>query len=597
MRLRVLLLIVASLISVIPLGLFWLWPHSQAIEMEIDEVRDRHLVLADKVGVALQRYHRDAIASFTMIASNLVAGQAPIGAADLLRNLHFRHICLVEPGTGRVIRAIGVTPDAVGDVVPQPLFAMVEGLASADVTTISGVVAGRDGRPMLAIVRRIGDVIAYGALETDYLVALARSIAFGRNGHAVIVDADGRVLAHPVAAWVQERRDLSALPVVKRLLAGQRGITTFHSPAYQADMVAAFAPVGGTGWGVMVPQPIVELHDRATATARPVLIVFAIGLGIAVLVSAAVSVAVSRPIRAVIQAARRRAAGDELVRIPDVSRSILRDGTELVQSFNAMADTVDRARAETHAALVRAEEASASKTRFLANVSHELRTPLNAVLGFAELMLRGDGSPQKRLEYLHYIHQSATHLLALIKDLLDLSKIEAGAVRLDPSTFPLRGLLAEALALMRTHADVASVQLMLVDETAGLDLSADERSLRQVLLNLLTNAIRYTHAGDTIVLRGAVTADGDVEIVVRDNGPGIAPGDLKRVLEPFQRGTDTAARGFEGTGLGLPISKRLVELHGGTLVLASTVGVGTTAIVTLPAARIARPSESIASAA
>ncbi|MBL8698957.1 MAG: sensor histidine kinase [Alphaproteobacteria bacterium] len=592
-----LLLIVATLISVVPLGLFWLWPHSLAIEMELDDVRDRHLVLADKVGVALQRYHRDAAATFAMMAANVAAGQEPIGAASLLGNLHFRHISLVEPATGRVLRTVAVADGMPGPAVAEPLLSEIERLAVDDTVRFSGVVAGSDGRPMLAIVRRIGGAIAFGALDTDYLASIGRSISFGRHGHAVIVDAGGRVLAHPIASWVQERRDISALSIVKRLLAGQRGITTFHSPAYQADMVAAFVPVAGTGWGVMVPQPISELHDRATATARPVLVVFAIGLCIAILVAGAVSVAVSRPIRAVIHAARRRAAGDESARIPDVSRSILRDGTELVQSFNAMADTVDRARAETQAALVRAEEASASKTRFLANVSHELRTPLNAVLGFAELMLRGDGGAQKRVEYLHYIHQSATHLLALIKDLLDLSKIEAGAVRLDPSNFPLRGLLAEALALMRTQADLADVRLALVDETAGLHLNADERGLRQVLLNLLANAIRYTHAGDTVELRGAVGASGDVEIVVRDNGPGIPPGDLKRVLEPFQRGTETAARGFEGTGLGLPISKRLVELHGGTLVLESVLGKGTTAIVTLPAARIVPPQSSIASAA
>ena len=596
MRLRVLLLAMSFLIAVVPIGLFWVWPHSQALQGELDGVRDRHAVLADKVGIALERYHRDATATFAMLAMNLERGQEPAGSAALLRNLHFRHLCIVDKVSGRIRSFLARDPtDAPSrDVIPPDRLAQLRALARPDAPVMSGVVSTIDGRPMLAIVQDFGDTLAYAALDTEYLVALGRSITFGKLGHAVIVDGAGRVLAHPLASWTQEMRDLSKLPIVQRMQQGERGIATFFSPAFQADMIAAYTPVAGTGWGVMVPQPLAELHAQADKVRRSILIVLVGGLGIALLFAAITSLLVLAPVRAVIAAARQRAAGDTAARANDRAGRVLREGAELVQAFNVMADRLDSARAQQQAALIRAVEASAGKTRFLANVSHELRTPLNAVIGFAELMLRRDGDAAatnraKHAEYLGYIHQSGMHLLSLINDLLDLSKMEAGVKRIDESIFPLCGLLAEVLALTRTQADARGIRMVLVDDNPGMRLRADERALRQVLLNLMVNAVRYTHDGDTITLRAVVAESEGLVITVADNGPGIPARDLDRVLEPFQRGTEVMIRDAEGTGLGLAISRRLMELHGGTLRLSSEIGRGTIVSITLLASRILPP--------
>ncbi len=600
MRLRVLLLVMSFLIAVVPIGLFWIWPHSQALQAELDGVRDRHAVLADKVSIALERYHGDATATFAMLALNLAQGNEPVGSPALLRSLHFRHLCIIDKASGRILSFIARDP-ADGprtDVMPPERLAILRALAKTTMPAMSGVMSTPDGTPMLAIVQDFGTVLAYAALDTEYLVALGRSISFGKLGHAVIVDDAGRVLAHPLAAWIREMRDLSRLPIVQQMRRGERGIAAFFSPAFNAEMIAAYAPVAGTGWGVMVPQPLAELHAQADKVRRSILIVLACGLGVALLVAAVTSLLVLAPMRAVVIAARRRAAGDTAVRADERAGRTLRDGAELIQSFNAMADTLDSARLQQQAALVRAEEASAGKTRFLANVSHELRTPLNAVIGFTELMLRGDGDAAGRArhpEYLGYILQSGTHLLSLINDLLDLSKIEAGVRRVDDSVFPLRSLMAEVLALMRTQADARGIRMELIDDTAAIRLRADERALRQVLLNLMVNAVRYTHERDTVTLRAVVSESGGLTITIVDHGPGIPAADLERVLEPFQRGTQATVRSFEGTGLGLAISRRLMELHGGTLRLDSEFGRGTTVTITLAAARILPPDSAMQS--
>ena len=594
MRLRVLLLVTSFFVAAVPVSLFWAWPHAQAVQHEFDSVRDRHLVLADKIAAALHRYHRDVVAAFDVVAANLEA-DVPLVAADrLLRDLGFRHLYLVDPGSGRVVRRVGVDPSMPPtDAIAPARLAALLAAARIDAVSFGDLASASDGRPTLTIVRRIGEVLALAQVDTGYLAELGRSVSFGQRGHAIIVDERGRALAYPVEAWAREMRDLSALAPVARVLAGERGIERFMSPAFHEDMIAAFAPVAGTGWSVVVPQPVSELEAAAARIHRSVLVVFVIALGLALLLAAAVSFVVQAPVRAVVVAARRRTAGERAARADERQGRLLRDGRELIQSFNAMADAVDVAQAEQQAALERAEQASAAKTRFLANVSHELRTPLNAILGFAEVLQRGDarnGGQQRRAEYLGYIHQSGTHLLALINDLLDLSRIDAGVTRIDESEFPARGLLDEVMQLMRTQSEARGIRLVLDDRLDGVRLRADERALRQVLLNLLANAVRYTHPHDTITLAAARDPAGDIVVRISDNGPGIPADELPRVLEPFERGSDVTARGFEGTGLGLPISRRLVELHGGSLRLESAPDAGTTSIVVLPASRVVSPS-------
>ncbi|HEX2438949.1 MAG TPA: ATP-binding protein [Methylomirabilota bacterium] len=228
------------------------------------------------------------------------------------------------------------------------------------------------------------------------------------------------------------------------------------------------------------------------------------------------------------------------------------------------------------------EAASRHKSEFLANMSHELRTPLNAVIGFSEVLAEGlfGEVNDKQAEYLKDILESGRHLLSLINDILDLSKIEAGRMELEPSEFDLPGAIDTTLLLMRERAGRKGIEVSrTIDAQLGI-LRADERKVKQVLLNLLSNAVKFTPEGGRIDVT-ARAHDGVVEIAVADTGVGIAPEDQAAVFEEFRQ-VGSAAKKVEGTGLGLALSRKFVELHGGRLWVTSERGAGSTFSFTIP---------------
>jgi len=228
------------------------------------------------------------------------------------------------------------------------------------------------------------------------------------------------------------------------------------------------------------------------------------------------------------------------------------------------------------------EVASQHKSEFLANMSHELRTPLNAIIGFSEVLgerMFGELN-EKQDEYLKDIHASGQHLLSLINDILDLSKIEAGRIKLELTDFNLPATLDNALTLVLERAGRRGIALGLTVDERLEQIRADERKVRQVVLNLLSNAIKFTPEGGRIEVR-AVPVDAMVEISVRDTGVGIAPEDQEAIFEEFRQ-VGTAAKKVEGTGLGLALSRKFVELHGGRIWVQSQVGVGSTFTFSIP---------------
>ncbi len=240
--------------------------------------------------------------------------------------------------------------------------------------------------------------------------------------------------------------------------------------------------------------------------------------------------------------------------------------------------------AEKYAAeKTRAESANRSKSEFLANMSHELRTPLNAIIGFSEMMETGLfgplGSP-KYQEYAHDIRSSGQHLLELINDILDMSKIEAGRMTLEKQATDLSTVIEESLRLVSGRAEIASVKVL--NEVGELpQVEADKRAIKQVLLNLLSNAIKFTPAGGTIRVRGGAD-ESYIALAVEDSGIGIPAHALPKIGRPFEQVESQHSKRHKGTGLGLALSRSLVELHGGTLTIESTEGVGTRVTFTLP---------------
>jgi len=249
-----------------------------------------------------------------------------------------------------------------------------------------------------------------------------------------------------------------------------------------------------------------------------------------------------------------------------------------------LVDNLKRAKGESDAARYRAEEASRAKSQFLANMSHELRTPLNAILGFSEMIHTdvGGDKPGKHKEYAKIVYDSGHHLLALINDVLDLAKIEAGGLELRETDVNLESLIAETLRMMDAKAIGAGVTLKCETSKDLPAVRADERALKQVLLNLLSNALKFTPLGGEIIAFAFLERDGAAAFGVRDTGVGISEDDQSRVFEKFGQGRHDIVTMEKGTGLGLAIVKGLVAVHGGEVTLVSRVGDGTSVTIRLP---------------
>jgi len=244
------------------------------------------------------------------------------------------------------------------------------------------------------------------------------------------------------------------------------------------------------------------------------------------------------------------------------------------------------------ASLITAQAANRAKTEFLANMSHELRTPLNAIIGFSEVIhheLLGPAAETPRYRtYAKDINDAGSHLLSVINDILDIAKIEAGELGLDASVFDSSKSVEACIKMLNEQAEMAGLQALKFDHDGAIAINADEKKFRQIIINLISNAIKFTHEGGCVSVATDVSEDGRFRMVVADTGIGIEPENIAKVLKPFAQVDSTLARQYDGTGLGLPITKALAELHGGTLDLESEVGVGTRVIIHLPAECVAK---------
>jgi signal transduction histidine kinase len=264
-----------------------------------------------------------------------------------------------------------------------------------------------------------------------------------------------------------------------------------------------------------------------------------------------------------------------------------RDVIAQLQTSRAIMDGMSR---RLKISVEQAQQANRAKSAFLANMSHELRTPLNAIMGFSEVMKDQHLGPLDNPRYLVYagdIHSSGTHLLGIINDILDLSKIEAGKMSLESAEeFPLREALEGSLSICNSLGEKFGVRIESRLPPENVRLLAVERMIRQIMINLVGNAIKFTPAGGCVTIDGDVTADGGYAVTVQDSGIGMTDDDIVKALAPFGQVENKMIATHNGTGLGLPLAKAMLELHEGTLEISSASGCGTCLVLNFPASRI-----------
>ncbi len=260
------------------------------------------------------------------------------------------------------------------------------------------------------------------------------------------------------------------------------------------------------------------------------------------------------------------------------------------QGLIAAKQAAQRSTEMAQVAMLGAESANRAKTEFLANMSHELRTPLNAIIGFSEIIeneiLGQAQGNSKYVDYARDINGAGKHLLSVINDILDIAKIEVGRLELAEDDFDVTESLCTCLNMLADQAQKNGVQLERTGPDSPSFLRGDEKKFKQIVINLLSNAIKFTPEGGKVTLSAEVEGDGRLKLAVSDTGIGIAGEDLDKVMAPFAQVESAHARKYEGTGLGLPISKAFAELHGGSFMMNSEPGVGTTVTVRFPAERI-----------
>ncbi len=343
MKLRTFLFAVLLLVAIVPTVVFEGLPRSRALEKEIGDVSERHLLLARNIGLALERYDQDVKATFKTLVFNMLSSNPLSNTHELLLGLNIRHICIADLKSGKVLHTLNEAVAPCPPVIPPKRFQVFLDNAARGSITFTPVLPGPDGTPILYLVSKIGDKLAVGAVLTDYIVGLANNISFGKKGHAAIVDHTGKVIAHPLPEWRRSMKDISKVSAVKRMLNKETGVETFYSPALKDDMIAGFTWVKGPDWGVMIPQPMSELKVRAEEAQQQAIDIVISGIVLAVVLSWIIAGYLTKPVLNVVGTARRFISGDQSARVPPPQSLVPRELGDLANTYNALADSIGHA--------------------------------------------------------------------------------------------------------------------------------------------------------------------------------------------------------------------------------------------------------------
>ncbi len=598
-----LLFIAFTLVAGVPIAVLAIWEGQTAFQNELDSVRERHLLVARNLTSTLSRYVKDLKSAFSLAFATGSVTAPTVGLNDLLTSLNVIHICILNPD-GTVDSVFPGLSDALDEFNLKPeRFKSLKDLAEdmPDEPVLSKLYHDEAGRPVFYLVKALpGGKVGLGIVSTRYLVSLQQAIAFGDRGHAVITDGKGQVIAHPLKDWVAASRDISGVPVVAAMMRGETGVGQFYSPAFNGMMIAGYAVVPETGWGVMVPQPISELRRRANVVNELALVIAVAAFVSAALISYLTALWLTRPVRQVAATAEAVMEGNEQVSAPAFGAWAPSEVRSLGLAFNTMLADLRRKASETMHALRQAETSNRAKTQFLANMSHELRTPLNGVVGMLEL-LRLSGLSMTQQNYIEQANRSAQSLLRMVSDVLDLSEMEVGRIGLKPAPFQLGALIGKLVSQYSGPAEAKGLNLAVsLPETLQIGLIGDASRISQMLGNLLDNAIKFTESGG-LAVRVSATDETPSTIQIRfevgDTGIGIPTEMQQQIFDAFTQGDSSMTRRFGGGGLGLAIVKELSQRMNGEFGVQSIVGVGSTFWLVLPFEKAsAAPAREILSA-
>jgi signal transduction histidine kinase len=442
-------------------------------------------------------------------------------------------------------------------------------------------------------------------VDLRLILDVVSRIRVGEAGYAYAVYARGRLIVHPDISLVLQKTDMSSMPHIQAALAGlaiageERQETTIARDLRGRQVLTTYEVIDPPGWHVFVEQPLEQAFAPLYASMWRTALLLLVSLGIAVLVSLVLARKMVIPIQALQAGVARVASGHLDIVIPPAAPDEL---GLLAAAFNQMAASLKENQAalaqytadleaqvavrtrELQESNVRLKDLDRLKSEFVSHVSHELRTPLTSVKGYVDYLLEGiagELSPLQR-DFLTRLKGNADRLLRLITDLLDLARIEAGQMVFYRERLCVREIAAEVLEMLRPLAVEKDIELSIEESTTGDMVLADRDRLHQVLLNLTHNAIKFTPPGGTVRVRVEEMPAREVAITVEDTGVGIAAEDAERIFTMFHQAHSTSASPG-GSGLGLTISKKLVELQGGRMWVRSALGQGSIFGFALPA--------------